>query len=115
MENQALTIIDIKGITDKITIPTNLPLALINDHVVRISVMTEPYFWHLHPTSDETFMVIEGTVLIDLADKTIELTPSQLFTIPKNVIHRTRPGGTRSVNITFESADLTTTKVNAPY
>jgi mannose-6-phosphate isomerase-like protein (cupin superfamily) len=114
MENQPLTIIDINNITDKINIPTNLPLTLVNDHVIRVSVMTEPYFWHFHPNSDETFLVIEGSVFIDLENKTIELLPSQLFTIPKNIIHRTRPGGVRSVNLTFESEDMTTTKVEAP-
>lgn len=114
MENQALKIIDIKGITDKISIPTNLPIALVNDHVVRVSVMTAPYFWHFHPNSDETFLVLEGSVFIDLENETIELFPSQLFTIPKNVVHRTRPAGERSVNLTFESNDLTTTKVEVP-
>ncbi|HEY4325636.1 MAG TPA: cupin domain-containing protein [Mucilaginibacter sp.] len=114
MENPPLTIIDIKAITDKINVPTNLPLALVNDHVMRVSVMTEPYFWHFHPNSDETFLVLEGSVFIDLEDKTIELFPSQLFTIPKNVIHRTRPAGKRSVNLTFESENLITTKIETP-
>ena len=115
MENQVLTIIDIKDITDKITTSTNLPLSLVNDHIVRVSVMTEPYFWHFHPNSDETFLVLEGSVYIDLEDKTVELLPSQLFTIPKNVIHRTRPGGERSVNLTFESKNLVTTKFEARF
>ncbi len=114
METVPSTIIDIAAIIDKISTPTNLPLTLVNDHVVRVSVMTEPYFWHRHPNSDETFLVLEGSVFIDLQDKTIELFPYQLFTIPKNVIHRTRPNGNRSVNLTFESADLTTVKVEAP-
>jgi mannose-6-phosphate isomerase-like protein (cupin superfamily) len=114
MENRTLTITDIKDLTDKINIPTNLPLAFVNDHIVRVSVMTEPYFWHFHPNSDETFLVLEGSVLIDLEDKTIELFASQLFTIPKNVNHRTRPGGKRSVNLTFESKNLITTKIETP-
>ena len=25
---------------------TNLPLNLVNDHVIRISVMTEPFYWY---------------------------------------------------------------------
>ena len=82
-----------------------------NDQVVRVSVMTEPYFWHLHPNSDETFLSMEGSLLIDLEDKTVELLPGQLFTIPRNVPHRTRPGGDRSVNLTFESVDLQTIKL----
>ena len=28
--------------------------------------MTEPFYWHYHPNSDETFLVIEGIVCIDL-------------------------------------------------
>jgi hypothetical protein len=35
----------------------NHPIANVNDHVVRISTMTEPYHWHFHPNSDETFLV----------------------------------------------------------
>jgi mannose-6-phosphate isomerase-like protein (cupin superfamily) len=114
MENLPLTVIDVATITNEINVATNLPLALVNDHVVRVSVMTEPYFWHFHPNSDETFLVLEGSVFIDLEDKTIELFPSQLFTIPKKIIHRTRPNGNRSVNLTFEGADLKTTKIEMP-
>jgi len=33
----------------------NHALANVNDHVVRISVMTQPHHWHFHPNSDETF------------------------------------------------------------
>ena|ERR1700733_15096764 len=91
---------------------SNKPVAFVNDHVVRMSVMTEPYFWHFHPNSDESFLVIEGSVFIDLEDRTVELFPNQVFTIPKNVVHRTRPGGKRSVNITFENSFMTTEKVS---
>jgi mannose-6-phosphate isomerase-like protein (cupin superfamily) len=90
----------------------NLPVALTNDHVVRLAVMTESYFWHLHPNSDECFMVMEGVLIIDLEDQTVELHPNQLFTIPRNTIHRTRPKGERAVNVTFESAYMTTTKID---
>ena len=80
----------------------NTILSRVNDHIVRIGIMTEPYFWHLHPNSDETFLVLEGTLLIDLETGTIELQPGQLLTIPQNMRHRTRPGRERSVNLTIE-------------
>lgn len=89
----------------------NLPLALVNDHVMRLAIMTQPYFWHYHPNSDESFLVIEGILVIELEDQTIELKPNQLFNIPKGVIHRSRPKGERSVNLTFESADIKTVRV----
>jgi len=103
-----LTVIDVQLETREIKSYKNVPLSLINDHVVRLSVMTEPFYWHYHPDSDETFMVLEGIVCIDLEERTVELGPGQLFTIPANVRHRTRPRGDRSVNLTFELATMKT-------
>src|ERR1700759_2973991 len=114
MENPPLTRIDLKTMSDNIRFPTNLPVTFVNDHVVRISVMTAPYFWHFHPNSDETFLVVEGSVFIDFETETLDRLPGQLFTIPKNVNHCTRPAGERSVNLTFEAQDLTTTKIPPP-
>jgi hypothetical protein len=34
--------------------------AFVNDHVVRVSVLTESFFWHFHPNSDESFWAVEG-------------------------------------------------------
>src|ERR1700760_3464121 len=81
---------------------TNLPLNQINDHIVRVSIMTEPFYWHYHPNSDEVFLGVEGVVIIELEDRTIELGPGQLFTVPRNAPNRTSPKGDRSVNLTFE-------------
>ena len=89
----------------------NHPIAHINDHVVRISTMTEPYYWHLHPNSDETFLVIEGRLSIEFESGSRELDPGQLLTVPRGVRHRTRPVGGRSVNLTFESAQSETVAV----
>lgn len=112
MQPTPLTIIDIQQQLSSINTPyANFPLTHINDHVIRISVMTEPYHWHFHPNSDESFLVIEGSIFIDLEDTTVELFPGQFFTIPKNVKHRTRPNGARSVNVTFEHQNLETIKL----
>lgn len=80
----------------------NHPIATVNDHEVRISTMTEPYHWHHHPDSDESFLALEGGLFIDLDGRTIELLPGHMITIPRGVRHRTRPIGERSVNLTFE-------------
>jgi len=89
----------------------NHPVARMNDHVVRISVMTEPYFWHLHPDSDETFLVLEGALEIEYRDRIVRLDVAQLTTVLKGVEHRTRPIGDRSVNLTFEHAAASTVRV----
>src|SRR5437868_4171717 len=83
----------------------NAFVAEVNDHVVRISLMTEPYVWHFHPNSDETFVGLEGTVILEVDDGLVELRAGQLFTVPKGVKDRTAPAGARSVNLTIECAD----------
>ncbi|PJJ60287.1 cupin domain-containing protein [Hymenobacter chitinivorans] len=110
MNPTPLTVIDLQPETNLVAQYKNIPLALVNDHTVRLSVMTEPFYWHHHPNSDETFLVLEGTLCIDLEGRTVELTPGQLFTIPATVPHRTRPKEGRSVNLTFERADIQTSK-----
>ena len=86
----------------------NHPVAYVNDHVVRISTMTQPYHWHSHPNSDETFLVIEGGLVIEFERGEIKLVSGQMMTIPRGIRHRTRPVGDRSVNLTFEAADART-------
>ncbi len=111
MNIPALTVVDLHLQAKESNSYTNFPLNLVNDHVVRMSIMTEPFYWHFHPNSDESFLVVEGSLCIDLETHTVELFPGQLFTIPENTRHRTRPKGERSVNLTFESQNMETIKI----
>jgi mannose-6-phosphate isomerase-like protein (cupin superfamily) len=89
----------------------NFALAQVNDHVVRMSVMTESFYWHLHPNSDETFLVLEGELLIDIGEQTFTLNSGQMLTVPKNTPHRSRPGTARSVNLTVELSTMETIRI----
>ncbi|WP_244817759.1 cupin domain-containing protein [Caballeronia sp. Lep1P3] len=86
----------------------NRVVASVNDHDIHISVMDAPYAWHIHPDSDETFIVLEGTLVIDFDDGAAELRAGHMLTIPAGVRHRTRPNGARSVNLTVEKRHATT-------
>jgi mannose-6-phosphate isomerase-like protein (cupin superfamily) len=86
----------------------NTTLEMVNDHVVRLSRMTTPYPWHWHPNSDETFIGVEGVVIIETEQGVFELTPGASITIPRGMAHCTRPKGERSVNLTVERADMET-------
>jgi mannose-6-phosphate isomerase-like protein (cupin superfamily) len=68
----------------------NQTLTKVNDSVVRIGIVWGEYHWHKHDNDDEFFFVLEGQLLIDLEDKTIELNPNQGVTISKGVMHRPR-------------------------
>jgi mannose-6-phosphate isomerase-like protein (cupin superfamily) len=73
-----------------------------------MSVMTGQFRWHRHPTSDETFFGIDGELVIEFEDREVCVRPGQLVTVPAVVINRTRPAGTRTVNLTFEKKNAET-------
>ena len=68
----------------------NQTLTKVNESVVRIGIVEGEYHWHKHDNDDEFFFVLEGQLLIDLDDQTIELNPNQGVTITKGVMHRPR-------------------------
>src|SRR6476620_9058013 len=68
----------------------NQTLTQVNDSVVRIGIVEGEYHWHKHDNDDEFFFVLEGQLLIDLEDRTIELNPNQGVTISKGILHRPR-------------------------
>jgi mannose-6-phosphate isomerase-like protein (cupin superfamily) len=87
----ALSIIDVPGLVAACTDRWyNQTLCKVNDSVVRLGVMQGEYHWHKHDNDDEFFFVLEGTFIIDLEDRVVELQPRTGFEVPKGVVHRTR-------------------------
>lgn len=68
----------------------NQSLTKVNNSVVRVGIVEGEYHWHKHDNDDEFFFVLDGQLLVDLEDKTIELNPNQGVTISKGVMHRPR-------------------------
>ncbi len=86
----------------------NQTLTRVNDCVVRLGILKGEFHWHKHDEEDEFFYVVDGELLIDVAEETVTLGPKQGFTVPKGVLHRTRaPGGT--VILMFEGAGVVPT------
>ena len=68
----------------------NQTLCKVNESVVRLGVLQGEYHWHKHEDEDEFFFVLDGKLLIDLEERTIELPRWRGVTIPTSVIHRPR-------------------------
>jgi len=68
----------------------NTDLCEVNACVVRLGVFEGEFHWHKHDREDEMFFVVSGRLLLDLEDGTVELAPSQGYTVPRGVRHRTR-------------------------
>ena len=104
-----LEVIDVQKVVDAVTDQWyNQTLCKVNDSVVRLGVMQGEYHWHKHDDLDEFFYVVEGKFLIDLEEKTIELTPRQGFVVPKGIIHRTR-APERAIILMVEGAEIVPT------
>jgi mannose-6-phosphate isomerase-like protein (cupin superfamily) len=114
MQNSSLGVISLSAESATAKSYDNHSIADVNDHEVRISVMTEPYHWHYHPDSDEVFLALEGGLFIDFDDHTVELLPGHLITVHQGVRHRTRPIGERSVNLTFERSGARSETLTSP-
>ena len=86
-----LSLIDVDKIRHSVTDDWfNQTLCQVNDCVVRLGVVQGEFHWHKHDNEDEFFFVVDGRLIIDLEDRSVELLPKQGFTIPKGVVHRTR-------------------------
>jgi mannose-6-phosphate isomerase-like protein (cupin superfamily) len=70
-----------------------------------VGIVEGEYHWHKHDADDEFFYVVEGKLLIDLEDRTVELPPWHGFVVPKGVLHRTR-ALQRTVILMVENAGI---------
>ena len=86
----------------------NQTLTTVNDSVVRVGIVEGEYHWHKHDHDDEFFFVVDGQLLIDLEDQTIELNPKQGVTITKGVLHRPR-APQKTVILMVETKDIVPT------
>jgi mannose-6-phosphate isomerase-like protein (cupin superfamily) len=104
-----LEVVDVPAIVDAVRDEWyNQTLCRVNDSVVRLGVMRGEYHWHKHDDLDEFFYVVEGRFLIDLEERTVELTERQGFVVPKGVVHRTR-APERAVILMVEGAEIVPT------
>jgi mannose-6-phosphate isomerase-like protein (cupin superfamily) len=83
----------------------NQTLTQVNESVVRIGIVEGEFHWHKHDQDDEFFFVLEGKLLIDLENQTIELGPGQGVTISKGILHRPR-APQKTVMLMFETSSI---------
>lgn len=66
-------------------------VSLYNGHDVMVAKLRGEYHWHVHPDTDDFFLVLHGQLEIDLEDgSTVSLAPGQLYVVPRGVRHRPR-------------------------
>ena len=63
-------------------------VAKMNDYDFKIVKFKGDFVWHSHAETDETFIVIEGTLAMNFRDRKVKVHPGEMIVIPKGVEHK---------------------------
>ncbi len=67
-------------------------VARLNDYEIKLVKLKGEFVWHAHDDTDELFLVVEGSLTIQLRDssgveQSVTLGPGQLYVVPRGVEH----------------------------
>ena len=63
-------------------------IAEMNDYQFKLAKVKGEFVWHSHEETDETFIVLDGEMLIEFRDKKIRLNKGELYIVPKGIEHK---------------------------
>lgn len=63
-------------------------VAELNDDQIKLAKIQGEFVWHAHDDVDEAFLVVHGSMAIELRDRTVHLEAGELFVVPRGVEHR---------------------------
>ncbi len=59
----------------------------LNDYKLAVVKAREEFVWHKHDETDDFFLVLHGRLTIQLRDRDVELSPGEVFVVPRGVEH----------------------------
>jgi mannose-6-phosphate isomerase-like protein (cupin superfamily) len=59
----------------------------VDDTYIKVAKVHGSLTWHSHENEDEMFLVLKGSLRIELEDGAIDLHEGQMFVVPKGVRH----------------------------
>lgn len=62
-------------------------ISTLNDYKIKLAKLLGEFVWHSHLDTDELFLVIYGTLNIQLRDRDVILKPGEVFVVPRGVEH----------------------------
>ncbi len=63
-------------------------IAEMNDYQFKLVKIQGDFVWHDHKETDETFLVLDGTLRIDFRDGHVTLGAGEMFVVPRGVEHK---------------------------
>lgn len=62
----------------------------LNDYKLEVVKAQGEFVWHSHEETDDFFLVLHGQLTVQLRDRDVELSPGELFVVPRGAEHRPR-------------------------
>lgn len=63
-------------------------IAEMNDYQFKVVKIKGEFIWHKHDSTDETFIVIDGSMVIEFRDGKVQLDKGEMYVVPKGIEHR---------------------------
>ncbi len=63
-------------------------IAQMNDYQFKIVKIKGEFVWHEHKDTDETFLVIEGSMSIEFKDRVVELNAGEMIVVKRGEQHK---------------------------
>ncbi len=63
-------------------------IAKMNDYEVKIVKFKGDFVWHSHPETDEAFIIVEGTLVMNFRDRKVEVCAGEMIIVPKGLEHK---------------------------
>jgi mannose-6-phosphate isomerase-like protein (cupin superfamily) len=63
-------------------------VAEMNDYQFKIVKILGDFLWHDHADTDETFIVLDGVLRIDMRDGAVTVRAGEMFVVPRGVEHK---------------------------
>lgn len=65
-------------------------IAELNDYQFKLAKFKGEFVWHNHQDTDEMFLVVQGSMSIEMRDHTVTLNEGETYVVPKGVEHKPR-------------------------
>lgn len=63
-------------------------IAEMNDYQFKLVKVAGEFVWHSHADTDETFIVLKGSLCIKFRDGEVNLAEGEMYVVPKGIEHK---------------------------
>ena len=63
-------------------------VAEMNDYQFKVVKIQGDFIWHSHQDTDETFIVLDGTLRIDFRDGHVDIGAGEMYVVAKGIEHK---------------------------